>query len=470
LSKTSSRRIAGSVCCFSLIFTLATFCAFPLTAELNADEENLVVGLEVGNIAPGFAATDLDGKTVDLEQVADASEFILLDFWASWCGPCRAEFPHLRKLHRQYGGSGLQIIGVCSDTNRDTAARAAEQAELNYPHVYHANESEESITDLYKVTGIPQTYLLDKNLRIVAKGLRGTSLEHRVEELFSQVNLVGLKPNDTIVVAKENAPLKIENDVLAKLNKGEKLRVLGTQGDWIWTFVEKEGKRTKGWIHSKAIARATEAEQAEQENAEGGTTAPPAPAFPEPADWERKNPDEMPRVFEFAGTRNLDSDLADEAVGEIGRFQLTGTAMSCAAVSPDGRFVVSGSEDAMIRLWDTTTGGEVRRFHGHDSEILSLAFSGDGRLVLSGSSDTTVRLWDVATGKELHRFNGHEADVISVAFAPGEQFATSTGRDKTLRMWKLPAGMMLSRLKAREDKDVASKPALSKPMLTKPRS
>ncbi|WP_145427184.1 redoxin domain-containing protein [Symmachiella dynata] len=484
MSKTSPYCIVSRLFVYSSILAFATSSHFAVAADSQPTDMtddmaqlDIQVGLEPGNIAPTFTATDLDGKTIDLQKIAGESKYILLDFWASYCGPCRAEFPHLRKLNADYKDRGLQIIGVCSDTDRDTAARAAEQAELNYPHVYHADQAQQSVTTLYQVTGIPQTYILDSNLRVVAKGLRGSSLEHRIEELFLDADLANLKPNDQVVVAKDKAPLKVINDVLAELPKGQQLKVVSTQGDWIWTYVDRDGKRTKGWINAKLIALANDSESpaqakdealdghmsgskadsagnnvlltSEQGSSEGKvkpakseSPAPPAPATPEPADWELQNPDEMPRLFEFAGTRNLKSDLTDEAVGEIGRFKLTGTDMTCAAVAPDGRFVVSGGNDSVIRLWDAVTGREIRQFEGHEAKILTLAFSADGQHILSGSTDASVRLWDVESGSQLHSYTGHESDVISVAFAPGGRFATSTGRDNTLRMWKLPAATM----------------------------
>ena len=330
------------------------------------------------------------------------------------------------------------------------------------------------------MTGIPQTYILDSQLRIVAKGLRGSELERRIEKLFLVADLAHLKRNDKVIVAADKAPLKVVNNVITEVTKGQELNVVTTQGDWIWTYVEKDGKRTEGWINAKLIAVAAEPNDAHEKSdtsdpgpgdaASAGmgdvllahgkkpsvtrpsgevdanlakleSPAPPAPATPEPAEWELQNPDEMPRLFEFAGTRNLKSDLADEAVGEIGRFKLTGTAMNCAAVAPDGRFVVSGGDDAVMLLWGAVTCRDIRRWEGCKSGILNLAFSADGHHILSGSIDTSVRLWDVESGEELHCYSGHESDVISVAFAPGGRFATSTGRDKTLRMWKLPPEM-----------------------------
>jgi thiol-disulfide isomerase/thioredoxin len=140
--------------------------------------------LEPGYPAPTFSAQDLEGKAIELSQAAESAKYILLDFWASWCGPCRTEFPYLRRLHAEYRDRGLCILGINMDSARDAAQKAAQENGLDYRHVFDGLGWKNAVAVQYRVTSIPQTYLLDKDLNIVAKNLRGASLERKIAELL----------------------------------------------------------------------------------------------------------------------------------------------------------------------------------------------------------------------------------------------------------------------------------------------
>src|SRR3990172_3743893 len=126
--------------------------------------------------------------------------------------------------------------------------------------------------------------------------------------------------------------------------------------------------------------------------------------------------------------------------------------------SPDGRYLVSGSWDYTVRLWEVATGGEVRRFEGHAREVTSVSFSPDGRYLVSGSGDRTLRLWEVATGGELRRFEGHADRVRSVSFSPEGRYLLSPSPylvsgsdDYTLRLWEVATGGELRRFEGHTD-------------------
>ncbi|KAG9231601.1 putative WD-repeat protein [Amylocarpus encephaloides] len=117
--------------------------------------------------------------------------------------------------------------------------------------------------------------------------------------------------------------------------------------------------------------------------------------------------------------------------------------VSSVAFSPDGKQVVSGSDDRTVQLWDTATGAALQTFEGHSNWVTSVAFSPDGKQVVSGSRDKTVRVWDAVTGVVLQRFKGHRDWVTSVAFSPdGKQVVSGSG-DKTVRLWDAARGVAL---------------------------
>ena len=105
------------------------------------------------------------------------------------------------------------------------------------------------------------------------------------------------------------------------------------------------------------------------------------------------------------------------------------------ALSPDGKSIVSGSDDKTIRIWDIKTGDTIKTLQGHINEVFSVAFSPDGKYIASGSDDKTIRIWDVATGNTIKTLEDHTDDVNSVAFSPDGKYIVSGSYDTTIRIW-----------------------------------
>ncbi|WP_452598331.1 redoxin domain-containing protein [Pontimicrobium sp. MEBiC01747] len=139
----------------------------------------------IGNIAPDFSGLTPEGKTLSLNDVK--SKVTIIDFWASWCKPCRRENPNVVKLYEKYHDKGLEIIGVSLDNNgqKNRWVKAIEQDGLTWPQISNLKGWKEPVAVQYGVRSIPATFILDKTGKIVATRLRGKALEDKVEELLS---------------------------------------------------------------------------------------------------------------------------------------------------------------------------------------------------------------------------------------------------------------------------------------------
>jgi WD40 repeat protein/tRNA A-37 threonylcarbamoyl transferase component Bud32 len=136
-------------------------------------------------------------------------------------------------------------------------------------------------------------------------------------------------------------------------------------------------------------------------------------------------------------------ELWDVGTGKVlHRFEGVGSVV-CLAVSPDGRWALSGSYDHTLRLWDLKGRKEVHRFDAHTGPVQGVAFSPDGRRAASGSHDRTIRLWDLAKRREISCLREHTGGVNSVAFSPDGSLLLSGGGDRTVRFWDAKTGKEL---------------------------
>ncbi len=146
--------------------------------------------LDIGKVAPNFEAPNPDGNILSLADIK--GKVTIIDFWASWCGPCRRENPNVVRIYNQYHDQGLEIIGVSLDGQSRQAdpkkawLAAIKKDNLTWHHVSNLNYFNDPIAQLYAINSIPATYILDSEGKIVAKNLRGKSLELKVKELLSK--------------------------------------------------------------------------------------------------------------------------------------------------------------------------------------------------------------------------------------------------------------------------------------------
>ena len=143
----------------------------------------LLKKLAPGSFAPEFELTTSDGKKIALKDLR--GHIVLLDFWASWCGPCMDEMSNVKALYEKYHDRGLEIVGISMDNNKAKWEGAIERAGLVWHHVSSLKGMNRCpVAKLYQVVAIPKLYIVDKDGKIIAKDLRGEDLREKMDELF----------------------------------------------------------------------------------------------------------------------------------------------------------------------------------------------------------------------------------------------------------------------------------------------
>ena len=142
----------------------------------NLEAERRRSGLSQGGVFIDFSLPDMDGKMVKVSDVVKANKATLIDFWASWCGPCRAEMPVVKRAYDFFKSKGFEVVGVSLDGNRQSWVKAIETLGLNWIHISDLKGWQCSAAQLYGVHSIPSSVLVDSEGKVIAKDLRGEQL------------------------------------------------------------------------------------------------------------------------------------------------------------------------------------------------------------------------------------------------------------------------------------------------------
>jgi peroxiredoxin len=140
--------------------------------------------VSVGQKAPDFTLNDVNGNPLALASKI-GSKLLLIDFWAAWCGPCRAENPNVVKVYKEFSKKGFDVFGVSLDRTKDAWIKAIADDKLTWTHVSDLQYWGSAAAKLYAVRAIPANFLLDEKGIIIARNLRGDALYNKVKEVLT---------------------------------------------------------------------------------------------------------------------------------------------------------------------------------------------------------------------------------------------------------------------------------------------
>jgi peroxiredoxin len=174
---------------------------YELTKEIKKLIDNQNFG-KIGSLAPDFQEPDVNGKMVKLSDFK--GKYVLIDFWAGWCNPCRYENPNVVAAFKKYKNKNFTVLGVSLDRNREEWIQAIKEDNLTWTQVSEVNYFQSTSAKLYKVQSIPSNFLIDPNGKILAKNLRGENLETTLAEILNTKSKTSTKKK---VVTKKK-PIK----------------------------------------------------------------------------------------------------------------------------------------------------------------------------------------------------------------------------------------------------------------------
>lgn len=140
----------------------------------------------IGQQFKDLEMADVDGKMHKLSEYVGNGHWLFVDMWASWCGPCRAEMPNVVAAYEKFHGKGLEIVGLSLDGNKEAWVQAIQNLNMPWVHLSDLQQWKSVVTEVYKVSSIPDNLLIDPQGKIVARNLRGEDLQAKLQAIFGE--------------------------------------------------------------------------------------------------------------------------------------------------------------------------------------------------------------------------------------------------------------------------------------------